>query len=171
MLRSRLGPYFSWTTSDLPTRASSVRKSLMYPCSLRISAMFALIFECGRVTSSWYAELALRRRVKKSAIGSVMVMTASSPSSRRFPLPNSLGWAYRNLFVSSCGPLPAGLLHAGQFARMRHLPQADSAQAELAVHGVGAAAPVATCVAAHLELGLLVGLVDQSLLCHLLSSP
>ena len=38
--------------------------------------MFALIFECGRVTSSWYAELALRRRVKKSAIGSVMVMTA-----------------------------------------------------------------------------------------------
>ena len=38
--------------------------------------MLALIFECGRVTSSWYAELALRRRVKKSAIGSVMVMTA-----------------------------------------------------------------------------------------------
>src|SRR6478609_8196530 len=26
MLRSRLGPYFSCTTSDLPTRASSVRK-------------------------------------------------------------------------------------------------------------------------------------------------
>ncbi|CNM77515.1 Uncharacterised protein [Mycobacterium tuberculosis] len=25
MLRSRLGPYLSWTTSDLPTRASSVR--------------------------------------------------------------------------------------------------------------------------------------------------
>ena len=47
--------------------------------------MFALIFECGRVTSSWYAELALRRRVKKSAIGSVIVMTAVSPSSRRFP--------------------------------------------------------------------------------------
>ena len=39
--------------------------------------MLALIFECGNVTSSWYAELALRRRVKKSAIGSVMVMTAS----------------------------------------------------------------------------------------------
>ena len=36
--------------------------------------MFALIFECGITTSSWYAELALRRRVKKSAIGSVMVM-------------------------------------------------------------------------------------------------
>ena len=47
--------------------------------------MFALIFVCGRVTSSWYAELALRRRVKKSAIGSVIVMTAGSPSSRRFP--------------------------------------------------------------------------------------
>src|SRR6185312_7406734 len=39
--------------------------------------MLALIFECGNVTWSWYAELALRRRVKKSAIGSVMVMTAS----------------------------------------------------------------------------------------------
>src|SRR5262245_51047189 len=56
--------------------------------------MFALIFEWGRVTSSWYAELALRRRVKKSAIGSVIVMTTGSPSSRRFPgqgLPQPVG--------------------------------------------------------------------------------
>src|ERR1700712_1077312 len=47
--------------------------------------MLALIFECGSVTSSWYAELALRRRVKKSAIGSVIVMTGLLPSSRWFP--------------------------------------------------------------------------------------
>src|SRR5690348_15912755 len=57
--------------------------------------MLALILMCGSDTSSWYAELALRRRVKKSAIGSVMVMTAGSPSSRRFPF-----GAYRNLFGS-----------------------------------------------------------------------
>ena len=36
--------------------------------------MFALIFEWGSFTSSWYAVLALRRRVKKSAMGSVMVI-------------------------------------------------------------------------------------------------
>src|SRR6202008_624625 len=66
--------------------------------------MLALIFECGRVTSSWYAELALRRRVKKSAIGSVIVMTAGSPSSRRFPRAQFFGEAYRNFFglVCSC---------------------------------------------------------------------
>src|SRR6476661_3654459 len=116
--------------------------------------MLALIFECGRVTSSWYAELALRRRVKKSAIGSVMVMTAGSPSSRRFPIR-----AYRNLF-RCCGRgcwLPAGLLHTGQFAGVRHFAQTDAAQPELAVHRVRASAPVAPGVAAYLELGLLVG--------------
>ncbi|CFE88716.1 Uncharacterised protein [Mycobacterium tuberculosis] len=52
MLRSRLGPYLSWITSDLPTRASSVRKSLMYPSFLRICAMLALSLECGKLTSS-----------------------------------------------------------------------------------------------------------------------
>src|SRR3954452_13305883 len=130
--------------------------------------MLALIFECGRVTSSWYAELALRRRVKKSAIGSVMVMTAGSPSSRRFPLR-----AYRNFLSNGTWSweLPAGLLHTWQLAGVRHLAQADAAQPELAVDRVRATAPVAAGVAAHLELGLLIGLVDQSLLCHLFSSP
>src|SRR6478752_207114 len=67
--------------------------------------------------------------------------------------------------------LPAGLLDTGQLAGVRHLTKADPAEPELAVHRVRAATPVAAGVAAHLELGLLVGLVDQSLLCHLLSSP
>src|SRR4029079_10161552 len=130
--------------------------------------MFALIFECGRVTSSWYAELALRRRVKKSAIGSVMVMTAGSPSSRRFPFQGlpQLSFEWDVVFL-----LPAGLLHTWQLAGVRHLAQADAAQPELAVNRVRATAPVAAGVAAHLELGLLIGLVDQSLLCHLFSSP
>src|SRR5207244_2627775 len=62
--------------------------------------------------------------------------------------------------------LPAGLLDTGQFAGVRHLPEADAAQAELAEHGMRASAPVAARVAANLELRLLVGLVDQRLLCH-----
>ena len=36
--------------------------------------MCVLILLCGMATVSWYAELALRRRVSMSAIGSVMVM-------------------------------------------------------------------------------------------------
>src|SRR3982751_4651115 len=40
--------------------------------------MFALIFEYGIDTRSWYAWLALRRRVSMSAIGSVMVMCLSA---------------------------------------------------------------------------------------------
>src|SRR3954452_24204275 len=47
--------------------------------------MFCLSFECGSTTSSWYAELALRRRVRKSAIGSVIVMVTCQPFSPRFP--------------------------------------------------------------------------------------
>src|SRR5512132_3200230 len=109
----------------------------MEPSALRISAMLALIFECGRDTSSWYAELALRRRVKKSAIGSVMVMTAGSPSSRRFPLqglPQLSGdWVVVLL-------LPAGLLHTWQLAGVRHLAKADAAQPELAVDRMRATA-------------------------------
>src|ERR1700685_554236 len=46
--------------------------------------MRTLILEDGMTTVSWYAELALRRRVSMSATGSVMVM-ALRPSSPRFP--------------------------------------------------------------------------------------
>src|SRR5699024_1703681 len=38
------------------------------------------------LTSSWYAEFALRRRVSMSATGSVIVIVGSCPSSSRFPL-------------------------------------------------------------------------------------
>src|SRR2546426_281850 len=47
--------------------------------------MCDLILLNGITTSSWYAELAFRRRVSMSAMGSVMVMTASGPFSPRFP--------------------------------------------------------------------------------------
>src|SRR5665647_431108 len=39
-----------------------------------MTAMLALSLEYGIVTDSWYAELAFRRRVSMSAIGSVIVM-------------------------------------------------------------------------------------------------
>src|ERR1700744_1329479 len=47
--------------------------------------MCDLIFEYGMLTVSWYAELAFRRRVSMSAIGSVIVM-ANRPSSPWFPV-------------------------------------------------------------------------------------
>src|ERR1700755_77165 len=52
--------------------------------------MFALIFEYGMVTLSWYAWLALRRRVSMSAIGSVIVMGVRQPFSPGFPEPPGL---------------------------------------------------------------------------------
>src|SRR5262245_6316287 len=122
--------------------------------------MFALSLECGRTTSSWYAEFAFRRRVKKSAIGSVIVMVTSSTFLAVVPCR-----AFGELGV--CGlALPAGLAHTGQLAAVRHLPHADPAQAELAQHRARPTAALAPGVGAHLELRLLRRLEHQSLLGH-----
>src|SRR5439155_1304771 len=79
--------------------------------------------------------------------------------------------AYRAPFLvgvmSCCGLLPAALGHAGQFARVCHLAQADPAQPELAVNRVRAAALVAAGVGAHRELRLALALIDQCLFRHL----
>ncbi|GAA0341292.1 hypothetical protein GCM10010319_16830 [Streptomyces blastmyceticus] len=48
--------------------------------------MCDLILLCGIDTVSWYAELAFRRRVSMSAIGSVMVMFGLRPLSPWFPI-------------------------------------------------------------------------------------
>src|SRR3954453_8625993 len=103
------------------------------------------------VTESWYAWLALRRRVSMSAIGSVIVMVVSfslDVVSRRV--------ARRDLERSGWGwsPSPAGLGHAGQLAAVSHLAQADPAEAELAVDGLGTPAALAAGVATDGELGL-----------------
>src|SRR5262245_5434003 len=55
--------------------------------------------------------------------------------------------------------LPARLRHARDRALVGELPQADPAEAELAVHRAGAAAAPAARVLAHLE-ALLAGLLD-----------
>src|SRR5829696_8469109 len=80
----------------------------------------------GISTVSWAAMIPLRMRVRKSAMGSVMLMPR---------------------------PLPARLGHAGDVALVGHLPQADPAQAELAVDGTGPAALAAARVRPGLVLG------------------
>src|SRR5690606_15275824 len=64
------------------------------------------------------------------------------------------------------GGLPGGLGDAGQLAPVRHLPNADAAQAELAVHRLGPSAPLAPGVRPDRELRLPRGLEDQRLLRH-----
>jgi len=49
---------------------------------------------------------------------------------------------------------------------MGHLPEADPAEAEAAVHGLGPPAPPAAGVGPHLELGLALLLLDERLLGH-----
>src|SRR6185312_3835758 len=97
------------------------------------------------VTRSWYAWLALRRRVSMSAIGSVMVIALSAFLAA---VPRRCGRAYGE------GGLPGGLGNAGQLAAVRHLTDAHAAQPELPVHGLGPAAALAAGVCADRELGL-----------------
>src|SRR4051794_26079918 len=116
------------------------------------------------VVLSWYAVLALRRRVSMSAIGSVMVMRFQAAFSPRFPR-SSCSRTCRRAGSGRIG-LPAALGDARQLAAVRHLTHADAAEPELAVHRVRTTAPLAPGVAAHLELRRAGRLVDQCLLGH-----
>src|SRR3954468_14737202 len=78
----------------------------------------------GIGTSPFWATAPLRRRVRKSATGSVIDMA-----------------------------LPARLRHAGDVAVVREFAQADAAQPELAEHGARATAAAAPRVLPGLELG------------------
>src|SRR4051812_18556448 len=82
--------------------------------------------EAGMSTVSCAAWMPLRMRVRKSAMGSVIDMRLL---------------------------LPARLRHARDVAVVRHVAQADPADAELAVHRTGAAALAAAGVLAGLVLG------------------
>src|SRR5436190_16954733 len=105
-----------------------------------MSARASFTFELGMRTSSCMAMLAFRMRVSMSEMGSVIVIGRL--------------------------PSPAGLRHAGDLAGVHHLPQAHSAQAELAVDGVRAPAALAARVGADLELGGPLLLLDECLLGH-----
>src|SRR5688572_30778366 len=122
--------------------------------------MFALIFEKGMVTLSWYAWLALRRRVSMSAIGSVIVMGIRQPFSPGFP---GKSQAYGEAVLLG---LPGGLGHAGELTTVGHVPHADPAQTELAVDRVRTPALLASGVGPHGELRLRGRLDDQRLLSH-----
>src|SRR3954454_9796778 len=103
--------------------------------------MFALIFEKGMVTLSWYAWLALRRRVSMSAIGSVIVMGIRQPFSPGFPgLPG-----LRRSGISSLG-LPGSFRDAGELTAVGHVPDTHPAQTELAVDRVRTSAFLAAGV-------------------------
>src|SRR6202042_3520371 len=107
----------------------------MYPSCWRISAIRTLIVELGMPTVSWYAELALRRRVSMSAMGAVIDM-ACGPSSPWCPAGPAV-WSVGRGERPGVG-LPAGLRDARQLTPVRHRAEADPAQAESAVHGTRA---------------------------------
>src|ERR1700730_8268695 len=98
------------------------RKVLMKPSSLRISVIRTLSLEDGMSTFSCSARLALRMRVRRSAIGSLIDMARL--------------------------PLPAGLDHARHFAFEGELPEAEPAELELPEEAVRAVGQLARAVAA-----------------------
>src|ERR1700709_239255 len=86
----------------------------------------------GMSTVSWAAWIALRIRVRKSAMGSVL--------------------ALKGCLGKKCGGLPGGFRHSRDEAVVCHLAQADPAQAELAIDGAGTAAATTAAVLPGLEL-------------------
>src|SRR5680860_1278856 len=125
--------------------------------SSRMRAISTLIFEAGMSTRLCPARHALRMRVRQSATGSVMTMlysylAAIQPLKGRSKWPRSRRTQRLAIFSDR---LPACLADAGDFALERQLPKTDPAQTELAQECARTAAPVATAVATHLELGLL----------------
>src|SRR5499427_8260922 len=129
MIFSLPGPYLRYTRSVPCFLSSMRRKFLMNPSSLRISVMRSLSLEDGMSTFSCSARLALRMRVRRSAIGSLIDMSGSSP---------------------------AGLDHARHLALEGKLAEAEAAELELSDEAARTPAQLAAVVDAGLELGGLV---------------
>src|SRR5258706_1175056 len=117
----------------------------MKPSSLSTWAIRTLTLEAGMVNCLRLFVLALRRRVQKSAIGSVIMGRVL-------------------LLLGLC--LPGGLAHAGDLAAVGGGAQADAADAELAVDGALAAAHRAAGVLARRELRRRLALQDPGQLGH-----
>src|ERR1700722_6491610 len=141
MVRVRSAAYFIVISSVDPGRTGSfaTEKPAMKPSRSRTVARASFTLEPGIFTVSNCAEFAFRIRVSMSAIGSVMVMAVL---------------------------LPTCLRHSGDLPGVHHRPQTDSAQPELAVHGLGPAATTAPGVPPYLELGGALLLLDKCLLGH-----
>src|SRR5580692_4242534 len=83
-------------------------------------------------TVSWAAWIALRTRVRKSAMGSVIDMSR---------------WSLGGSWL-----LPGGLRHPGDLAVVGELAQTDAAHPELLVNRARSSATVAASIGARLEL-------------------
>src|SRR5215211_2146871 len=142
IVRSRSGEYFivMVRTSPTPFGDGATSYPTMYPSFWRTSASATFCFDDGIFTWSCIAVLALRTRVSMSAMGSVIMVVASSP---------------------------ARLRQTRDLAGVGELSQAHPAEAELAEHRARATAAATAGVGADLELRLRCGLVDQSFLRHL----
>src|SRR5437868_594644 len=104
-----------------------------------MAARASFSLEDGIRTVSCMATFPLRMRVSMSAMGSVIVIEARSPS-------------------------PARLGDARHLAAVHHLPKTDPAQPEFPVDGTRPTATPAAGVGPHPELGLALLLLDQCLL-------
>src|ERR1700761_6663051 len=113
---------------------------VMKPSSARICATAFFILEAGMSTVWWLAVFALRMRVSRSAIGSVVT----------------------DIFYS----LPRRLGDAGDEAAMRVLAEANAAHGELAQVSARTPADAAAVVSAHRELRLQLGFFDRTGLSH-----
>src|ERR1700689_3372085 len=111
----------------------------MKPSFWRTFAKLSFNFEEGILTLSNIAAFALRMRVSMSAIGSVIVMSVL---------------------------LPTCLRHAGNLTGVDHHAQADSAEAELAVHRTRPTAALTARVGTRRELGGLLLLDSKSFFRH-----
>src|SRR5580704_9219279 len=109
-------------------------------------AISVFSFETGTSTRWCLAAAALRRRVRKSAMGSVCIV-----------LLNRL--------------LPARFHDAGDFTLQRHTAETDAAHLELADISARAAADAAAVAYPHLEFRFLERLGDFCCACHLLCDP
>src|SRR5437899_2061928 len=110
-----------------------------------------LTLEAGISTVSCAACIALRTRVRKSAMGSVIDIVNTPRTASR-----ASGWGLDVLSAAtriSRRPLPRGLGHPGDLAVVGELAQADAAQPELPVHRARAPAARAASIGPRLELG------------------
>src|SRR5256885_7771890 len=153
-MAGRFSASYLRVTVRMPCLPSSLLDtSRMKPSSRSTSQMRCFILLAGTSKSARPARWALRIRVNRSAIGSVMLTLPTSS----LPYP----WARR-----LSNELPARLDHSGDLALEGAVAEADAAHLELVEEGAIAAADWAALVGADLELRLALRLGDLGELCH-----
>src|SRR5256885_2633014 len=153
-MAGRFSASYLRVTVRMPCLPSSLLDtSRMKPSSRSTSQMRCFILLAGTSKSARPARWALRIRVNRSAIGSVMLTLPTSS----LPYP----WARR-----LSNELPARLDHSGDLALEGAVAEADAAHLELVEEGAIAAADGAALVGADLELRLALRLGNLGELGH-----